>query len=75
VYYGAKAKVKYSSDQSTNLIDHSIGVLQGDTLAPYLFVIVADYVMRVALADQTLGLKIANKVGTTTRISRSLQNI
>jgi Reverse transcriptase (RNA-dependent DNA polymerase) len=39
-----------------------------DTLAPYLFVIVVDYVMRVALADQSLGLKITNKVGTTTRI-------
>jgi hypothetical protein len=37
-------------------------------LAPYLFVIVVDYVMRVALADQSLGLKITNKVGTTTRI-------
>jgi hypothetical protein len=31
-------------------------------------VIVVDYVMRVASADQSLGLKITNKVGTTTRI-------
>jgi hypothetical protein len=31
-------------------------------------VIVVDYVMRVALANQCLGLKIANKVGTTTRV-------
>jgi hypothetical protein len=73
-YYGAKAKVKYSNDQLTNFIDLSIGVLQGDTLAPYMFVIVVDYVMTVALADQSLGLKIANKVGTTT-VSRVLQNI
>jgi diphthamide synthase (EF-2-diphthine--ammonia ligase) len=31
-------------------------------------VIVVYYVIRVDLADQSLGLKIANKVGTTTRI-------
>jgi hypothetical protein len=31
-------------------------------------VIVVDYVMRVALADQSLGLNITNKVGTSTRI-------
>jgi hypothetical protein len=70
MHYGAKAKAKYSNDQFTNFIDLCIGVLQGDTLAPYLFVIVVDYIMRVALADQSLGLKIANKVGTTTRIKR-----
>jgi hypothetical protein len=29
---------------------------------------VVDYVMRVALAYQSLGLKFANKVGTSTRI-------
>jgi hypothetical protein len=51
MYYGAKAKAKYSNDQFTKFIDLSIGVFQGDTLAPYLFVIVVDYVMRVALAD------------------------
>jgi Reverse transcriptase (RNA-dependent DNA polymerase) len=68
MYYGAKAKVKYSNDHFTNFIHLSIGVLQEDTLAPYLFVIVVDYVMRVALVDQSLGLKIANKVGTSTRI-------
>jgi hypothetical protein len=42
------------TDQFTSVpifIDLCIGVLQGDTLAPYLFVIVVDYVMRVALAD------------------------
>jgi hypothetical protein len=51
MYYGAKAMVKYSNDQFTNFIDLSIEALQGDTLAPYLFVIVVDSVMRVALAD------------------------
>jgi hypothetical protein len=75
IYYGAKAKVKYSNDQFTNFIDLSIGVLQGDTLAPYSFVIVVDYVMRVALADQSLGLKITNKVGTTTCIKNPAKYI
>jgi hypothetical protein len=36
-------------------------------LAPYLFVIVFDYVMREALSEQTLGMKIANRVGTKSR--------
>jgi Reverse transcriptase (RNA-dependent DNA polymerase) len=44
-------------------------------LAPYLFVIVVVYVMRVALADQSLGLKIANKVGTTTRVKIPAKSI
>jgi hypothetical protein len=50
--------VKYGNDQFINFIDLSIGVLQeGDTLAPYLFVIVVDYVMTVALADQVSRLE------------------
>jgi hypothetical protein len=44
------------------IVDLSIGILQGDTFAPYLFAIVLDYDMRDALQDQTLGLKIANQV-------------
>jgi hypothetical protein len=56
------------SNQFTNFIDLSIGVLQGDAVAPYLLVIVVNHVMRVALADQSLDLKIAKKVGTTTCI-------
>ena len=27
------------------------GVLQGDTLAPYLFIIVVDYIMRTAMSN------------------------
>jgi hypothetical protein len=37
----------------------------GTTLAP----IAVDYIMRVAFADQSLGLKITFKVGTTSRIN------
>ena len=32
-------------------IDITAGVLQGDTLAPFLFIIVLDYALRKALAD------------------------
>ena len=42
LYYGAKAKVRYDSEKFTDFIELRIGVLQGDTLAPYLFVIVMD---------------------------------
>jgi hypothetical protein len=60
VYKGVQAKVKYNSDQLTDQIDLSIGILHGGTLAPYLFVMLRDYVMREARLDQTLGLKIVN---------------
>ena len=36
---------------SEELINLQIGVLQGDTLAPYLFIIVIDYILRKALID------------------------
>jgi hypothetical protein len=66
LYYGAKAKVRYDTDKFTDFIELCIGVLQGDTLAPYLFVIVMDYVLRVALdGESSLGLMI--KKGTTRR--------
>jgi Reverse transcriptase (RNA-dependent DNA polymerase) len=64
IYNGAQAKVRCNNDQFTCYIDLNIGVLQGDTLAPYLFVIVLDYVMSEALLDQ---LKIKNQVGTNSR--------
>ena len=44
LYLGAKAKVRYDKGKFTDSIDLSVGVLQGDTLAPYLFIIVMDFV-------------------------------
>ena len=35
-----------TSDGTSDEIKLSVGVLQGDTLAPYLFDIVIDYVLR-----------------------------
>ena len=66
LYTGATAKVKYD-DTFTDFIPLSTGVLQGDTLAPYLFIvvlfiIVLDYVLRTAIYDESLGLKVANPI-------------
>ena len=36
-------------DRDTVFFDNSAGVLQGDTLAPYIFIICLDYVLRKAL--------------------------
>ena len=45
-YTTAKVITPDGETETFNILD---GVLQGDTLAPYLFVIVIDYVMRIAL--------------------------
>ena len=45
MYENTRAKV-ISPDGETDFFQILTGVLQGDTLAPYLFVIVLDYVMR-----------------------------
>ena len=39
-----KVKVR-SPDEDTNYFDRVASVLQGDTLAPYLFIICLDYVL------------------------------
>ena len=48
LYINTKAKI-ITSDGETDLFDIVAGVLQGDTLAPYLFIIVLDYCMSLAL--------------------------
>ena len=50
VYTGTMAKV-VTADGITEVFDILAGVLQGDTLAPYLFIIVIDYIMTVAIDD------------------------
>ena len=45
-----KMKVKvYSPDEDTDYFDIVAGVLQGDTLAPYLCIICLDYVLRTSI--------------------------
>ena len=43
--------VVLSPDGETDAFEILAGVLQGDTLAPYLFILVLDYVMRVAIGN------------------------
>ena len=45
MYTNTRAKV-VSPDGDTDLFEITMGVLQGDTLAPFLFVIVLDYAMK-----------------------------
>ena len=47
-YGNTKVKV-CSSDGDTDYFDIVAGVLQGDTLAPYLFIICLDYVLRTSI--------------------------
>ena len=49
LYVNTRGKV-ITPDGETELFDILAGVLQGDTLAPYLFVIALDYCMRQALS-------------------------
>ncbi|KAI8519977.1 hypothetical protein Bbelb_032340 [Branchiostoma belcheri] len=62
MYQGTKAKV-ITPDGETELFELYAGVLQGDTLAPYLFVIVLDYALRAAIEgrEEELGLHIEKR--------------
>ena len=55
LYEGPKAKV-VSPDGDAALFDIKAGVLQWDTLAPYLFAIVLDHAMRRATEGKELDL-------------------
>ena len=48
LYRNTKVKVR-SPDGDTEYFDIAAGVLQGDTLAPYLFIICLDYVLRTSI--------------------------
>ena len=48
LYRNTKVKV-YSPDGDTDYFDIVAGVLQGDSLAPYLFIICLDYVLRTSI--------------------------
>ena len=60
MYTNTKARI-VTPDGETELFDITAGVLQGDTLAPFLFIIVLDYALRKALGggkEQELGFTI-----------------
>ena len=56
LYKRAKAQV-FTPDGTSDPFSLTTVVSQGDTLAPYLFVIVVDYVMRKAVVDDSLGFQ------------------
>ena len=62
MYTNTRAKI-ISPDGETEMFDITAGVLQGDTLAPFLFVIVLDYALRKALdgKEEELGFTITPK--------------
>jgi hypothetical protein len=68
IYYGAKAGLMDSDGQllDENTFSLSVGVLQGDTLAPYIFIIVMDFVMRSAMMSEC-GILLAKKTGSVRR--------
>ncbi len=59
MYMNTRAKV-ITPDGETELFDITAGVMQGDTLAPFLFIIVLDFALRTALEgrEQELGFTI-----------------
>ena len=59
MYENTRAKV-ISPDGETDFFEIKAGVLQGDTLAPYLFAIVLDYVLRKTFAgrEKELGFQL-----------------
>ena len=52
MYTNTRAKV-LSPDGDTDEFEILAGVLQGDTLAPFLFTIALDYALRIATKDET----------------------
>ena len=50
LYRNTKVKVR-SPDGDTEYFDIVAGVLQGDTLAPYLFIICLDYMLRTSIDE------------------------
>ena len=62
MYQDTMAKV-VSPDGETDLFEILAGVLQGDTLAPYLFVIILDYALRSAIEgkEEELGFHLTKR--------------
>jgi len=67
LYRGATARVR-TSDGLTDVINLCRGVLQGDTFAPYLFVIVMDFIIRKVeeeLGQEEAGFTFPPRVSST----------
>ena len=62
-YRDILAQIK-TEDGLSGVIQILAGVLQGDTLAPYLFIIVIDYVMRETLAGRDVGFTLRRRLSS-----------
>ena len=51
-----------SPDANTEFFDIIAGILQGDTLSPYLFIIVLDYVLRNLDQNKNLGFTLRKQL-------------
>ena len=61
LYRDTKSMVR-SPDGDTEYFDINAGVLQGDTLAPLLFIITLNYVLRTSIGEnKDLGLTLLNQ--------------
>ena len=64
LYTNTIAKV-LTPDGETEQFDILAGVLQGDTLAPFLFIMVLDYALRISLdSHNSLGLLLKPKLSS-----------
>jgi len=65
MYEGTRAKV-ISPDGETDFFDILAGLLQGDTLAPYLFIMLLDYVLRNTFdgREEELGFKLHRRMSS-----------
>ena len=62
MYDNTRAKV-ITPDGEIDLFEIFAGVLQGDTLAPYLFVVVLDFALRMAIdgKEEELGFQLEKR--------------
>ena len=51
-------------DGETNPFQTSSGVLQGDTLAPYIFVIAIDWVIQKSIPNDSRGICLSKRIGS-----------
>ena len=55
--YSCTSATVITPDGQSDPFDITSGVLQGDTLSPFLFFIVVDYVMRLTVPDSSVGFR------------------